>query len=92
MGCCTRSVVDSVTGSELIPISDTYNGAAARAVSINTVKEFIAPEQLPIQYSTAYPVTTDIDSGYSKLWKNTATGELRLYANDNGVMKFVLLS
>ena len=42
--------------------------------------------------STADPTTTDIPASVATLWKNTTTGELRLWANDGGTMKSVLLT
>lgn len=38
------------------------------------------------------PTTSDIASGQWALYKNTTSGEVRLWANDGGVMKSVLLS
>lgn len=47
----------------------------------------------PVFYSqSTNPGTTGVPSGTWSLWKNTTTGELRLWANDGGVMKSVLLS
>ena len=42
--------------------------------------------------STVDPTTSDIASGNGKLWKNTTSGQLKLWANDGGTMKSVLLS
>lgn len=40
----------------------------------------------------ANPTTSDIASGQWALYKNTSTGEVRLWANDGGTMKSALLS
>lgn len=42
--------------------------------------------------STVDPVAADIAAGTGKLWKNTTSGQLKLWANDGGTMKSVLLS
>lgn len=42
--------------------------------------------------STVDPTTTNISAGTAKLWKNTTSGQLKLWANDGGTMKSVLLS
>ena len=47
----------------------------------------------PVFYSqSTNPGTTGVPSGTWSVWKNTASGEVRLWANDGGVMKSVLLS
>ncbi len=42
--------------------------------------------------ASANPGSGDIPAGYFRLQKNTSNGELRLWANDGGTMKSVLLS
>lgn len=44
------------------------------------------------QTLTANPTTSDITSGLVRVVKNSTNGELRLWANDGGTMKSVLLS
>ena len=39
--------------------------------------------------STSWPTEADIQEGSWRLWKNTTTGALRLYANDFGVIRHV---
>jgi hypothetical protein len=42
--------------------------------------------------AAAYPTTANVTSGTFGVWKNTATGIVRLYVNDGGTMKFVALA
>lgn len=44
------------------------------------------------QSAAADPTTSDIAAGYCTVWKNTASGEVRLWVNDGGSLKSVLLS
>lgn len=47
----------------------------------------------PVFYSQATnPGTAGVPNGTWAVWKNTTSGEVRLWANDGGVMKSVLLS
>ncbi|MFN7882171.1 MAG: hypothetical protein ACK5PF_04040, partial [bacterium] len=41
---------------------------------------------------TSNPTTSDIAAGQWAIYKNTTSGEVRLWANDGGTMKSVLLS
>jgi len=41
--------------------------------------------------TSANPTTTDIASGRSRMWKNTTTGVVALWANDGGTMKSLAL-
>ena len=50
------------------------------------------PVGLNIVSSTINPDTSDITIGTTKLWKNTTLSELRIWVNDGGVMKSVLLT
>ncbi len=45
-----------------------------------------------IREAAANPTTTDIAPGDAHLWKNTTSGQLRLWANDGGTLKSVLFS
>lgn len=42
--------------------------------------------------STTAPTTTDIPVNESRVWRNTTAGTVRLYVNDSGVLKSVLMS
>jgi hypothetical protein len=42
--------------------------------------------------SAGAPAATDIPAGQSRVWKNTGAGTVRLYVNDGGTLKSVLLS
>ena len=42
--------------------------------------------------AAANPTTSDIPAGQCKLWLNTTSGQLRLWANDSGTMKSVQLT
>lgn len=62
-----------------------------------TVKQWMesvrkAVNEPPVFQSTANPTTTDITSGTWLVWKNTTSGEVRVWSNDGGVLKSVLLS
>jgi hypothetical protein len=41
--------------------------------------------------STIDPVLADISAGTAKLWKNTTSGQVRLWTNDGGTLKSVQL-
>lgn len=46
----------------------------------------------PSYYSAAAdPGTAGVPNGTWSVWKNTTSGQVRVWANDNGVMKSVLL-
>jgi hypothetical protein len=42
--------------------------------------------------TAADPTTADIAASTAKLWKNTTSGQVRLWTNDGGVMKSVQLT
>lgn len=42
--------------------------------------------------SAAAPTTTDIPVNESRIWKNTGLGTVRLFVNDAGTLKSVVLS
>lgn len=47
----------------------------------------------PVFYSSAVnPTTADVPNGSWLLWKNTGSGQVRIWANDGGVLKSALLS
>ena len=41
--------------------------------------------------SASAPTTTNIPDGFSCMWKNTTDSTLKLYANDGGTLKSILL-
>lgn len=45
-----------------------------------------------LQSSAVNPTATNIDPSSYLVWKNTASGEVRLWVNDNGTLKSVLLT
>lgn len=46
----------------------------------------------PVYYAqTTDPGTTGVPNGTWSVWKNTTSGQIRLWANNNGVMQSVLL-
>lgn len=49
-------------------------------------------QRLSLKTTAAYPVAADIPAGEVRVWKNSSTGIVRLYANDGGTLKFVALS
>lgn len=42
--------------------------------------------------SSTTPTATDIPASESRVWKNTGAGTVRLYVNDGGTLKSVVLS
>jgi len=61
------------------------DGSAAGAISCGIITH-------GFQTLTADPTTVDITTGLSRMVKNSTNGELRIWANDGGSMKSVLLS
>lgn len=45
-----------------------------------------------ITYAAANPTTADIADGDARLWKNTTSGQVRLWANDGGTLRSVQLT
>ena len=45
-----------------------------------------------MQTSAVAPTTADIPANDIRIWKNTGAGTVRLYVNDGGTLKSVLLS
>lgn len=41
--------------------------------------------------AAANPTTSDIPNGFIRMWKNTTDTTLKLYANDGGTLKSILL-
>lgn len=72
-------------------IANVGDGLEA-AGSSTTVPRGDHKHQLSFKSASADPTTTDITAGNAMLWKNTTSGELRLWANDGGTLKSVLLS
>ena len=70
----------------------TVQGGAAGDRQHLTTAQVNAVGNLVTVTSTVDPTTSDIASGNGKLWKNTTSGQLKLWANDGGTMKSVLLS
>ena len=70
----------------------TVQGGAAGDRQHLTTAQLNAVGNLVTVTSTVDPTTSDIASGNGKLWKNTTSGQLKLWANDGGTMKSVLLS
>ena len=70
----------------------TVQGGAVGDRQHLTTAQLNAVGNLVTVTSTVDPTTSDIASGNGKLWKNTTSGQLKLWANDGGTMKSVLLS
>ena len=70
----------------------TVQGGAVGDRQHLTTVQLNAVGNLVTVTSTVDPTTSDIASGNGKLWKNTTSGQLKLWANDGGTMKSVLLS
>lgn len=48
--------------------------------------------QLTMITSAVAPTASDIPANETRVWKNTGAGTVRLYVNDGGTLKSVLLS
>lgn len=49
-------------------------------------------ERTTMVTSTTTPTAADIPANESRIWKNTGAGTVRLYVNDGGTLKSVVLS
>lgn len=49
-------------------------------------------ERTTMVTSSTTPTTSDIPANESRIWKNTGAGTVRLYVNDGGTLKSVVLS
>ena len=67
-------------------VGDRQHLTTAQVTSLNNIGSLLT------NTSTADPTTSDIAVGTGKLWKNTTSGQLKLWANDGGTMKSVLLT
>lgn len=92
-GSVAWTLVDKAGSS----IADLQDKAHSRLTSIQGNGEFHlnATEQSRVAgflTKTSNPTTSDIAAGQWALYKNTTSGEVRLWANDGGTMKSVLLT
>ncbi len=72
-------------------IANVGDGLEAAGTS-TTIPRGDHKHQLSFASGAANPTTTQITAGNAMLWKNTTNGELRLWANDGGTLKSVLLA
>lgn len=70
----------------------TVQGGAAGDRQHLTTAQVNTIGYLTTTSSTVDPTATDVAAGTGKLWKNTTSGQLRLWANDGGTLKSVLLT
>ena len=70
----------------------TVQGGAAGDRQHLTTAQVNTIGTLTTTTSTVDPTTTDIAVDTAKLWKNTTSGQVRLWTNDGGVMKSVQLT
>jgi hypothetical protein len=68
-------------------------GEAFESDVVSQFLEFLRKQaNQPVFYSqTTDPGTAGVPSGSWSIWKNTTSGQVRLWANDGGVMKSVQL-
>lgn len=72
-----------------VPIDVDLNTEVMRQWMESVRSNINNPKSTP---DLANPTTDDIPSGTAALWKNATSGEVRLWYNDGGVLKSVLLS
>jgi len=70
-----------VAGDNITLTYNTNNGTTLITAIINTIVQ-----------STVNPTLSDIPINTTRQWKNTTSGELRQWSNDNGVLKSILLT
>jgi hypothetical protein len=78
------ATVTSVSGNSAPVSGELYRHLASVHGAVSRVAS--------ITEASANPTTADIAPGDGSLWKNTTSGQLRLWANDGGTLKSVLLS
>jgi hypothetical protein len=66
---------------------ELYNYIKSLDVMVNSLQN-----RLTMQSSTIDPTTANIADTDCQLWKNTTSGQVRLWANDGGVLKSVQLT
>lgn len=72
-----------------VPLNEEFNSTTVQQW-MELVRRFI---NQPFTYSgVANPTTADVPTGSWIVYKNTTSGEVRVWTNDGGVMKSVLLS
>lgn len=72
-------------------LSNLQGGGASERYHL-TAAEHTHTGQLVLNSLVGDPTSSDIDAGYSKLYKNTTSGLIKLWANDGGTLVSVLLS
>ena len=72
-----------------VPLEEEFNSTPV-SQWMETVRRYI---NQPIVFSgVANPTTADVPEGSWIVYKNTTSAEVRVWTNDGGVMKSVLLS
>jgi hypothetical protein len=66
--------------------AEYYHLTSAEHTSISSIGSLI------LNSKAGDPTTSDIASGYSKLYKNTSTSAIKLWVNDSGTLKSVTLT
>lgn len=72
-----------------VPLGEEFDSAPV-GQWMELVRRYI--NEPPVFSGVANPTTADIARGTWVVYKNTTSGEVRVWTNDNGVMKSVLLS
>lgn len=68
------------------------SGNAATATTATTATTSTNSSYLTVTSNTSDPTTSDIASGKAAIWKNTTSGLVKLWTNDSGTMKSILLT
>lgn len=86
------------TGSNITDIAarnhnnlQTIQGGTSNEYYHMTNAEHSAIGSLPMNSKSSDPTTSDVASGYAKLYKNTTSGLVKLWVNDGGTMRSVQL-
>jgi hypothetical protein len=82
------------TGSYHISSTEAAYVTALPNISGNAATATTATNSsyLTVTSSSSDPTTSDIAAGKAAIWKNTTSGLLKLWSNDGGTMKSVLLT
>ncbi len=60
--------------------------------AVDQVQNSLVTNGVPVTSAAANPTTSNIAPGYARIWKNTTSSEVRLWVNDNGTLKSVILT
>jgi len=85
------SKIEDIVSRDHNKLTSIQGGTTAEYYHL-TNAEHTAIGSLPLNSMAGDPTTSDIPSGYSKLYKNTSTSTIKLWVNDSGTLKSVTLT